>query len=105
MDEEFAKSLVSNYKCMRCGQHYQPDNADVIAHNENVWIFAVYCPSCQVKSMLAAVVKETEIPEVITELTEAEQDEFCIPVCSDDVLDIHVFLRDFDGDFTSLLSE
>lgn len=105
MDEEYVKNMVTNFKCIHCSQQYEPDNADVIAHSEDLWIFSVYCPSCKIKSLLAAVIKESELPEVVTELSEAEQAKFSIPICSDDVLDIHVFLRDYSGDFTFLLSE
>ena len=105
MDEQNVKNLVANFKCNGCDQHFEPDNADVVAHNGDLWVFAVYCPSCQVKSLLAAVIKEGGVPEVVTELSEEEQARLSTPVCSDDLLDLHLFLRDFDGDFSFLLPE
>lgn len=105
MDEERVKNLVAYFKCNSCDQYYEPTNADVVAHYGDLWVFAVYCPGCQIKSLVAAIIEESGVPEVVTELSEVEQAKFSIPVCSDDVIDIHLFLRDYDGDFTFLLSE
>lgn len=105
MDEEYVKNLVANFKCAQCDQQYEPGNADVLAHNKDLWVFSVYCPSCQNRNLVVAVIKESGDSEVIMELTEAEQAKFSEPVCSDDVLEMHLFLRDFDGDFTFLLAE
>src|SRR4030042_611573 len=100
MDEEHVKNLVINFKCVHCNQRYEPGNANnVVEHDEDLWIFAVYCPSCKINSLLAAVIKEGGVLEVVTDLSEAEQAEFSIPICSDNILDMHVFLKDFDGDF------
>lgn len=105
MNEEFIKNMVSNFKCVYCGQHFNAENADVVAHYNGLWILSVYCASCQNKYLVGAVTKESNIQEVFAELSEAEQANFSIPICSNDVLNIHAFLRNFDGDFTTLFSE
>jgi hypothetical protein len=54
-----------------------------------------------------AIIKETEESEIVNELTPEEWDRFrkMSQIDADDVLDMHQFLRDFDGDFVSLLQE
>jgi hypothetical protein len=54
---------------------------------------------------VAAVVKDGNTCEILTELTEEEQHRLSVPVSSDDLIDIHSFLRDFKGDFSTLFTE
>jgi len=105
MDEKFIKELLSKIKCGRCGQQCEPANIDVLGHQEDLWLFSAYCPSCKSQGLGAVTMKESEEPEVVTELTEAEQTKFSTPIDSDDVIDIYAFLKDFSGDFSSLFSE
>jgi hypothetical protein len=54
--------------------------------------------------LVAAVVKEGKVTEVLTELTPEEQKKLSLatPPTSDDLMDMHSFLTDFDGNFSSL---
>jgi len=55
---------------------------------------------------MAAIVKEGGVPEVITDLTEAELDKFRNgKLTADDVLDMYNFLNNFDGDFSRLFNQ
>ena len=107
MDDKFIKKLLSNMKCGTCGHPYEMTNINVLGHREDLWFLSVYCPSCNSQGLVAAVIKEGKSPEIITELTEEERSKFtdAPPVGSDDVLDMHTFLGEFSGDFTSLFPE
>lgn len=107
MDEKFIKKLLSNMKCGSCGQRYETTNMNILRHREDLWFLSVYCPSCKSQGFIAAIIKEGKLPEVITELTEAERAKFSTapPIGSDDVLDIYTFLEEFSGDFSSLFPE
>ena len=104
MEESPIKRLIASIKCGTCGQNYQEDNIDVIEHSEELWFLRVFCSSCHVKCLVAAIIREDKKAEVITDLTEAELDKFkdVAGVRVDDVLDMHNFLKDFDGDFPCL---
>jgi hypothetical protein len=67
----------------------------------------VFCPSCKSQGLVAAVDKEGKVTEVLTELTPEEQKKLSLatPPTSDDLMDIHSFLSDFDGDFSSLFDK
>ncbi len=105
MDDKFIKKLLSNMKCGVCGQLYEPININVLGHREDLWFLSVSCPSCKSQGLVAAVIREGKLPEVITDLTETEQGRFSAGVDADDIMDMHIFLKEFDGDFSSLLSE
>ena len=101
------KRLIASIKCGTCGQHYEEDNIEIIEHSEELWFLRVFCSSCHVKCLVAAIIREDEKTEVITDLTEAELDKFkdMDRVRVDDVLDMRDFLNDFDGDFPRLFRQ
>lgn len=105
MDDKFIRKLLSNMKCGICGQRYERANINVLGHREDLWFLSVFCPSCKSQGLVAAVIKEGQPPELITDLTAGEQERLSAAVDSDDLLNIHSFLREFDGDFVSLFCE
>ncbi|MCX5998886.1 MAG: hypothetical protein NTU41_04660 [Chloroflexi bacterium] len=104
MEDKFLKRVLSKMKCGVCGRRYEPANVSVLGHREDLWFISVFCSSCHSQGLVAAMVKEGKLPEVITELTEAEEGRFSEAVGSDDLIDVHEFLKEFDGDFSSLFS-
>lgn len=107
MDERFIKKLMSNMKCGVCGQRYAVANVHILGHRDDLWFVGIFCPSCRSQGLVAAVVKEGAIPQLITEFTDAEEVKFAQAqaVSCDDVLEVHDFLKRFDGDFGQLFTE
>jgi hypothetical protein len=103
--ENVIKQVMASLKCGVCRQRYEPDNVTVLGHQEDLWFLKVFCPACHTRYLVAVVIKEGEAPEVITDLTESEVDKFknAVGLTADEVLDMHNFLKDFDGDFSRLL--
>jgi len=104
MDEGFIKRLVATIKCGVCSQRYQGGNVRILGHYGDLWFLSVYCSACHSQGLVAAVIKEGQVPTLITDLTEREYDKFReMGVVSDnDLLDIHNFLKNFDGDFSHI---
>ena len=105
MDERFVKRLLANMKCGTCNKHYEPGHINVLGHQDNVWFLSVYCATCQSQGLVAAVVRHGKAPEVITDLSAAELAKFARDgtITADDILEMHSFLKDFDGDFVRIL--
>lgn len=106
MDENLIRRLVSTIKCSVCGEGYDGANVRVLGHDDDVWFVSAYCPTCGSHSLVAAVINEGPFSELITDLTEDEFDRFseADEITTDDVLDIHDLLKEFDGDCIALLS-
>ena len=103
MEEKLIKRLMASMKCGSCGQHYEVYNIDILSHQEDTWVLRVLCSGCQSQSLVAAIVKESKMPEVVTDLAEAELGKFRDNMIeADDVLNMHSFLKNFDGDFSQL---
>jgi len=106
LDENLIRRLVSTIKCSVCGEGYDGANVRVLGHDDDVWFVSAYCPTCGSHSLVAAVINEGPFSELITDLTEDEFDRFseADEITTDDVLDIHDLLKEFDGDCIALLS-
>jgi len=107
MEEKLIKRFMTSIKCSFCGQHYEVNNVKVLGHQEDLWFLSVFCSACQTQALVAAVVKEGKAPKVTTDLTEAELDKFkeMDKLTADETLDMHSFLKGFDGDFSQLFSQ
>jgi len=107
IEESVIKKLMASTKCGVCGRRYETGNIYVLGHQEDLWFLKACCSACHSQSLVAAVIKEDRIPDFITDLTEAELDKLgnADAVTADDVLDAHIFLRDFDGDFSQLFNQ
>ncbi len=113
--EKLVKRLMTAVKCNVCGSHYESDKVDVLGHQEELWFLSVTCGHCRSQGLVAALIrdaKSTEPPEVVelsTDIGEAEQPDEepapSSPVTGDDLLDMHEFLKGFDGDFNSLFGD
>ncbi len=106
MEEKFIRRLISTLKCALCGQRHTSANIRVLGHREDLWFWGVFCPSCGSQSLVAAIIKEGRAIEMVTDLTKAEYARFADsePVGADDVIEVHNFLKDFGGDFSTLFS-
>lgn len=106
MDKSLIKRLMASMKCGFCGQRYEVGNIEVLGHHQDLWFLKVFCLVCRVQCLVAAVIKENRVPEIITDLTESELDKFrdVGVISADEVLEMHDFLKDFDGDFSRLFT-
>ena len=105
MEERLIKKLMTSIKCESCGQNYEPYDVDVIGHREDMWFLRVLCSKCQTQCLVAAVVKEGKVPGEVNELTGTGAEDFRYEKIEvDDVLDMHNFLEDFNGNFARFLA-
>ena len=107
MEEGLIKRLMASIKCGVCGQRYEVDNINILGQQEDLWFLSASCPACHTRCLVAAVIREGRVPEVTADLTEAELNRFMNvgKATADEVLDMHNFLKDFDGDFSRLFSQ
>ncbi len=107
MRDAFLKRLFAKVNCGICGQKYDTANIKVLDQEDGLWVLSVYCGSCGTQGLIAAVVQEGNITDIITDVTEAEHDRAGTTEAVDvnDVTAMRDFLEGFDGDFGRLFSE
>jgi len=103
----FIQYLVANIRCLICKEPYQTEDIRLIDQRGGFWIMTVRCRQCGTQGLVFAVMPEHAVPVLASELTEEEWSRLDqLPALSiDDVLDLHDFLRDFNGDFVSLFQD
>ena len=103
---ELIKHLVASIPCAVCQHCYEPDDVRIVEHHGEIWILAVKCDHCGTQGLVFAMIKEEEM-ETVSDLAPQEWARFReMPrIDADDVLDVHEFLRDFDGDLVSLFED
>jgi len=106
VEENFIKRLMASIKCAVCGQPYNPDDVSIIGQEEEFWLLRVYCSACHTKCLVAVATTEDTALERATNLAEVRLDRLRsvgVPTAAD-VLSMHDFLQDFDGDFSRLFT-
>ncbi len=107
MEEGVIKRLITTIKCSSCGQHYEGYNIDVLGHSDELWFLKVLCSSCHTQCLVAAIIKGEKMAGSAIDLAATELAKFtgAQAIAGDDVLDMHDFLKAFDGDFSRLFGK
>lgn len=90
---------MSSIKCAVCGQQYEAHDVALLGQEEEFWFLRMSCPICHTECLVAIATAEDGEPELFTDLNELEGR---LRVTADDTLNMHNFLKDFDGDFIQL---
>ena len=104
--ERLLKQLISSLRCSVCRRGFQREHVRVAARHEDLWVVSVRCGLCRNQPVFWVALKDQEEDvTVLRDLTDDEEEQFAglPPVTGDEVLDMHEFLRSFDGNFRGLL--
>ncbi len=100
--ERLLKQLVSTFRCRVCRRTFGRDHVRVTARQDELWIVSVRCMSCRNQQVFWVSLQNQEEEALLQDIDEAERFETMDPISVDDVLDMHLFLARFDGDFKRL---
>ena len=106
MEEHIVKKLMTTVKCTNCGQNYEMRDVKILGNHQDLYFLQVSCSSCHSRYLITAVINDRKNPEIVSDLTDTESIKFKdsqVPG-ADDVLDMHSYLKEFDGDFSGLFS-
>jgi hypothetical protein len=99
--ERLLKQLISTFRCSVCRRGFQREHVRVAARHEQLWIVSVRCGLCRNQQVFWVALKENGDETILRDVSDAEEEQFAAmaPVTSDEVLDMHEFLKEFNGDF------
>lgn len=99
-------------RCRVCHRAYAAEDVSVVSRQPDMWMMLVTCEDCHAKNFVAAVLNEGDpaqaelaLRRLSTEAEQASQQPESYPLVSSepvtaaDVIDMHRFLEQFDGDF------
>jgi hypothetical protein len=100
------RQLISTFRCQVCRSTFESERVRIAARHEQLWVVSVRCHRCRNQQMFWFALSERNRGDTPGDLTSEEQERFSAmaPVSSDDVLDMHLFLADFKGDFQQLFA-
>jgi ribosomal protein S27E len=104
MEERIVKKLMTSVKCNSCGQNYQMRDVKILGNHQDLYFLQVSCSSCHSRYLITAVINNDRNPDIVTDLTDAEFIKFrdSRTLNANDVLDMHCFLKEFNGSFSRL---
>jgi hypothetical protein len=93
--------LITQLRCLECGQPFERQNFTLLHRWDDVWLLSSYCQHCDESSHVIILMRLDAEPAPANDLTPDElgKAEDWDPISSDDVLDIHTLLEEFEGDF------
>lgn len=102
--EQLLKQIIGSYRCKICCQGYRRELVRVAARYEELWIVSVRCGRCRNTQLFYVQMRDGEEDTLLENLTprDEERQEDLPPISTDEILDMHQFLRGFDGDFRRL---
>ncbi|HEX6548288.1 MAG TPA: hypothetical protein VF134_06065 [Candidatus Dormibacteraeota bacterium] len=111
---EFIQDRARYYKCPVCGRRLTNCEVRMLNHVEDRFTVQVTCGACHVTFIVILAIQGegVEIPadaelevEVEVEALEASIEETAGPIEVDELLDVHLLLRQFDGPLTDLINQ
>jgi hypothetical protein len=102
---EFIRDRARFYNCPVCGRSLKGCDVQVLSHEDERFHLQVTCAQCQVTfvvvlAIAGGAVEEIEAPDSIAEpAIEAE------PISVDEILDLHLFLKSFQGTLKELIKQ
>jgi hypothetical protein len=104
---EFIRDRARFYNCPVCGRSLKGCDVQVLSHEEERFHLQVTCAQCQVTfivvlAIAGAAVEEIDkaIPEPVGEPIAAAE-----PITVDEILDLHLYLKNFQGTFKELIQQ
>lgn len=112
--------LARMERCVVCHHEFHTEDIHVISRKPKMWTLLVECTDCHARNFVAAVLNDGDPDEAqlalrrLSEKTvrklersnkpeiESEAPAEGNPVTAGDVVDMHQFLDDFDGDFQAM---
>jgi hypothetical protein len=125
--ERLIKRLFMERTCHHCGSSHRARDVLVLARRRKLWLVMVTCLDCQQKDIYVVKLPSqsqglrritsyrlsqpfpgtspSTSEELASRSASDEPPAPTSPVSTDDVLDMHLFLNNFNGDFRQLFTE
>ncbi len=105
--QELIRNIQAMMRCPSCGAKYEADHIHFLGQLDTAALIQLDCESCSLPVMATIIVSDkgeqkTRLLSDMSadDLAEPSRD----PVNSDHVVNVHTFLKGFDGDFEQLFS-
>ena len=102
---DWLRTQLTSFACGRCGRSYVASHIRVLAQRDDLFVVDFDCDNCGSRAVAFVTVEVESSEEELEEPVETVAETAAPPLAGDDVLDMHLFLRHFDGDFRALFAK
>ncbi len=117
---QIVRYLRKTLPCANCKSNYEAPNIEVLSTFDDQGLFSLECPGCHNQVLVHITVSDEErnlsepkspgkqIIRAHRSITEKEIDKHLLQgaqISSNDIIDMHLFLNQFNGDFKQLFSK
>ncbi len=104
---EFIRDRARFYNCPVCGRSLKGCDIQVLSHEEERFHLQVTCAQCQVTFIVVLAVAGGAVDEIETVETPAEEElaPSREPISVDEILDLHLYLKNFQGTLKELIHQ
>lgn len=96
--KEVIKHLKKHVYCPGCNEEYRNGNINIVGAAPDQAVFHLRCGNCKGNILMSTIVQKNRRQRKI-EHHAHERADFNVAVSKDEVLDMHNFLKQFDGNF------
>jgi len=103
---EFIRDRARFYNCPVCGRSLKGCDVQVLSHEDESFRLQVTCAQCQVTFVVVLAIAGGAMEEI--ESSAAEQAEPVVeaePISVDEIIDLHLYLKNFQGTLTELIQQ
>jgi hypothetical protein len=100
---EFIRDRARFYNCPVCGRSLKGCDVQVLSHQDERFHLQVTCAQCQVTFIVVLAIAGGAVEEVAEKIEEpiAEAE----PISVDEILDLHLYLKSFQGTLKELVHQ
>ena len=96
------KHLIKTTKCLNCQSLYELDNINIIATTKAEGLFEMHCGNCHTSSIVTVILTPEQEKMEVKQPDTFESEFHPGQISPNDILDLKLFLNNFDGDFKKL---
>ncbi len=94
---EFIKDRARFYNCPVCGRSLKGCDVHVLSHEDERFHIQVTCAQCQVTFIVVLAIAGAAVDEIESIEQNEEAAPAAEPISVDEILDLHLFLKGFQG--------
>lgn len=106
---EFIRDRARYYNCPVCGRSLKGCDVQVLSHEEERFHLQVTCAQCQVTFVVVLAIAGGAADEIAatdpSAVTFDESEPAPEPISVDEILDLHVFLKGYQGTLKELIQQ
>ena len=105
---EIIKNFRAQSRCPNCGSEYKSENIKILGHFDVMFIAHLFCSKCKNPALATILLVPTQngrevSAKIIDNIQDISENTVTQKIATDDLIEFHRFLKDFNGDFKNAI--